>query len=346
MDQVNLKDITIVPILDSVKRMDMSDAEYFSKHYSTYVSNSRLKLINPEEGGSPETYKNPPHFTTTSLQIGSAVHCRLLQENDFKLAPAVHKPNAKLGDFVDAVIKYRKEGLSIEESMKQASIKANYYKKGLSDTRKKEAIKKGLHYYLASKTLEDNAIVLSDADRETVLHCLESINSNKEILDALHPVNYFGETVPSFNEDAMFIDFAVLYEGRSTILKYKMKIDNWTIDKESKILTLNDVKTTYKPVGWFMNSEYGSFKKYHYFRQFALYNDVLKLYCMKNFGYNENTWSSRANVLVVSTSEPYGTRCYSVSDWWLKQGKREYLKLLKMVGYYDMFGYDTDVNFF
>ena len=60
MKEIKLDDFKILPDLNSLKRVDMSDDEYFSDKYKDYVSNSRLKLINPEEGGSPEKYKNPP----------------------------------------------------------------------------------------------------------------------------------------------------------------------------------------------------------------------------------------------------------------------------------------------
>ena len=53
MKEINFKDFKVIPILDSIKRVDMSDEEYFSKTYRNYVSNSRLKNINPVEGGSP-----------------------------------------------------------------------------------------------------------------------------------------------------------------------------------------------------------------------------------------------------------------------------------------------------
>ena len=51
-----LKDIKITPLIETIKFLEISDEEYFSEAYSDYISNSRLKLINPEQGGSPEAY--------------------------------------------------------------------------------------------------------------------------------------------------------------------------------------------------------------------------------------------------------------------------------------------------
>lgn len=41
--EVNFSNFQIVPIPSSVKRLKISDEEYFSSKYSNYVSNSRLK---------------------------------------------------------------------------------------------------------------------------------------------------------------------------------------------------------------------------------------------------------------------------------------------------------------
>lgn len=340
MKEINLKDIILVPILSTLRRVEMSDEEYFSDTYKGYVSNSRLKNINPLEGGSPSLYKNPPRLSTSSLALGSVVHQRILQPEEFELAPKIGKPSAKLGACIDYIIKYRKEGKSILNSIYKASIDADYYANQLTPSRIKYIIEKGLKYYLNSKTLKGNEIVLSDADYDKAIACIDSVSNNRNITRTLHP-----DSAESYNEDAMFIDYAVIYKGKVSILKYKMKIDNWTIDKKNKVLCLNDLKTTYKPVTLFMNPEYGSLYHYHYYRQFALYGDILKLYCMKEFGYNEKDWNFKSSVLVVSTSEPYDSRKYYIDKSLLRKGREEYRKLLKMVGYYEIFGYKEEVKF-
>lgn len=73
MKQIKFKDIQLIPIVDSDNRKKISDEVYFSKEYSGYISNSRLKYINPEENGSPTLYLNPPHFSTNSLKIGRKI---------------------------------------------------------------------------------------------------------------------------------------------------------------------------------------------------------------------------------------------------------------------------------
>ena len=101
--QVKFSDFKIIPLLDSIKRLDIDDNTYFSSKYRNYVSNSSLKYINPDENGSPDLFKNPPHFTTSSLNIGSSVHELLLQPDSFVLGPKLHKPTANLGQVADYV---------------------------------------------------------------------------------------------------------------------------------------------------------------------------------------------------------------------------------------------------
>ena len=44
---MELKDIKLRPLIETLKLEKISDAVYFSTKYSGYVSNSRLGLINP-----------------------------------------------------------------------------------------------------------------------------------------------------------------------------------------------------------------------------------------------------------------------------------------------------------
>ena len=92
MQQVQLSDLRIIPDTLSIRNMQMSDDEYFSEKYKHFVSNSRLKWIDPTAGGSPKAFKSNPKVKTSSLLIGSAIHELLLQPDEFELAPKIGKP--------------------------------------------------------------------------------------------------------------------------------------------------------------------------------------------------------------------------------------------------------------
>ena len=99
---INLNDIKLSPVLESVYRSKISDAEYFSSSYSNYISNSRLKYINPDQGGSPSLYnKGIENKSTNSLELGTAIHELFLQPESFKLGDSYNKPTAKLGMVIE-----------------------------------------------------------------------------------------------------------------------------------------------------------------------------------------------------------------------------------------------------
>jgi len=288
---VKFSDFEIVPIMSSVCKRDISDELYFSPKYARYISNSRLKNINPNEEGTPSKYLNPPRVQTTSLSIGSAVHECLLQPEEFELAPKLNKPTAKLGAVIDEIFINREKGLSIYNSIHKACEKIGYYVSSI-DKKIPFIIEKGFEYYWNRRKYESTkeSVFLSNSDYDVVNACLNSCKNNKSIMKKLHPTDDFGDLIESHNEDALFIDFIVTYKKKHCVtLPFKLKADNWTIDYDNKVVTLNDLKTTGKPVNWFMNSEYGSMNKYHYYRQMGVYSAVLWYYCQQNFGVCKNT---------------------------------------------------------
>lgn len=343
MKKIKLSEFKIIPITASVKRLKISDDEYFSNKYSNYISNSKLGLLNSNQGGSPDKFKNGfDGGTTSSLMLGSAVHQLILQPESFKLGPKCHKPTAKLGATIDRIKYYRDRGESIYDSIVKASQDCDYYVKQINSKISK-IIREGLAYYLQLSKHDDSVIMLPDKEYDACIQCVNNVLNNKDIVNTLLPCDDFGNKLDAFNEDTILLDVAVLYKKRCAILKLKMKADNWTIDTENCTLTLNDLKTTSKPVAWFMNPEYGSFYHYHYYRQFAMYKMMLETYCAKEYGFNYK-WKSSGNVLVVNTTD-YNTRLCRVNDKQLELGTEEYETLLKQIAYYELFGYSDNIEF-
>ena len=102
-----LNKFEIIPDYDSVESKEIDDETYFSSEYRNYISNSKLKLINPDEGGSFETYlKGLQSASSTSLSVGTAVHEVILQEESFEISDQL-KPTAKAGMMIDRIFYYR-----------------------------------------------------------------------------------------------------------------------------------------------------------------------------------------------------------------------------------------------
>lgn len=302
-----------------------------------------MKLINPDQGGSPTIYKNGLQGEiTTSLSIGSGVHELVLQPDDFELGPDLNKPTAKLGMVVDCITGFRNQGETIYNSIVKACQKVHYYENKLDSKRITAIIAAGLEFYIKRKKYDENRVILlSSKERQTVETCVRNLTENYFIQRLLKPTDIFDDAIPSYNEDAFFVDFEGEYEGTKCLLRLKMKADNWTIDTENKILTLNDLKTTSHYVGYFMD---GSFVNFHYSRQFALYLDILLAYAKVKYDLDE-TWDIRCNVIVVETTGENKCMTYRITSTMLEEGKKEYERLLKMVAYCEINGYDDTYEF-
>lgn len=335
--EINLNEIRIEPILESMHREKISDEVYFSDKYRDFISNSRLKLMNPAQGGDPQKYKaGMDGKKTSSLFLGSCIHCLVLQKDEFTLGPDLKKPSAKLGMVIDSIKVYRKNGYSIYNSIVNACKHVGYYAENINNWRISQIIKEGLYYYINSKSLDDTIILASPKDRNTIINCVNNLANNYAVKTILNPTDMFGEPIPSFNEEAFFLDFKVTFQEKEHIIKFKMKADNWTIDLDNKIITLNDLKTTSHMSCKFMST---SWKDYNYDRQFAGYIYVLLRYCEKEYGYNSNDWTVKANVIVSETG--FDNRCtvFPITLDMLQRGRKEFCKLLKMVAYCEMFDY-------
>jgi len=350
MDIVKFKDFRLIPDINTVRKEDIDDETYFSLAYAGYVSNSGLKWIDPKDGGSPSLFKNHPKLKTNSLLVGSAVHECLLQPESFELAPKIGKPGGKLGETLDYIPGFLKEGIGLDDAIKQAAIKADYYAKTIDS--KIESVKQSWQEY--QKKLEElNNIetskerkILSDKDWDVVTGCLESCHNNESIMNLLHPIDPFGDPIEAHCEDAFFMDFLVTYQNKHVArIPFKMKADSYTIDYNQKIITLNDLKTTGKAVQCFMRED-GSFNHYSYARQMAAYSTILWYYAMYNLGITKNQgWKLKTNMLVVETMPNYWSKAYEVNYSQLQAGRKMFNELMFRVGYCQMFGWDKEIQF-
>lgn len=327
---MKLSEIQINPLLDTLVMLDIPDEEYFSDTYKDYISNSRLSYINPEQGGSYNLYLENPKKESSSLLLGSAVHCLTLQPDDFLLVDTVDRPTAKAGLMADSL--YKPNGsIPTKEEIIAASDKVNYYKGKMDNKKIDELLSKCTNYWRNRALFEHDykdskeLIYLDPKNREILKSCLNSISGCKEIQSLLHPEYVMSKPI-SLNEQAILIDFELKFpDGYSTIVKFKSKLDNFTIEPDDNLVTLNDLKTT----GHILSEFEGSFEKYHYYRQMGVYSYLLSLVVKKY--YNVEDFTMKANMLLTSTVPEYSAGVYPVSKKQLLRGFEEFKKLLRMV---------------
>ena len=324
--------IKIIP--ESVKLLRLSDEEYFSDTYKDYISNSSLSLLDPANNGSIKKFLDGYKSDySESFELGSAVHLECLQKGEYKIID-IDKPTSKLGVFSEKLYNLRKKGLPIYEAIQEASTQANYYANKLNDKKIKNALTQLLPYYLQRLELpEDNYVVLPNRLYEKYTMMMKSINSNKKFLSKLNPNDEFKDNVKIYNEYAILCEIDI--DGR--IIKFKGKLDNFTVDEEDKKITLNDLKTTGKPINHFMGNYIykedgekqwysGSFQRYNYYRQLAVYLILLKAALPQYSDYSYN-----CNMLVVEALPDYKSDIFKVSLKHLQQGLEEFKNLLKLI---------------
>lgn len=336
------RNVKLIPLFDTIQLIEMSDEEYFSEKWAGYISNSTLALINPDQDGSPQIYKEGlskhPKYSD-SLVFGSAVHELVLQPKEFAVVNNVDRPTAKMGAMADELYKtfLSNKGVVSDKDIIAASDKIDYYK-GKMDSIKIENVKdKCINYWWDRRDWESEhnnseiePIYLDPKSREKLQLCLASVEANKEVQELLHPKGVFEEPI-SMNEAALFMDVKAEHEGKETILKLKGKLDNFTIDIETNEVVLNDLKTT----GHWLIDFGDSFKKYHYNRQMAMYAWMLRSYVQKQ--YNIKPSSLMANMLLVCTVPDYRAGVFRVTNGEIRKGFLEFKDLLQRVAYCELY---------
>lgn len=340
-----MAEIHIIP--ETVRLVKMTDDEYFAE--KDYISNSKLSLINPDEDGSFEKFERGIKSEySESFALGSVVHAMLLQP-DYYIISDINKPSGKLGLFAEEVYKLRSTGLPLREAIYAASNIADYYSNKLSGARLKTAIKNSLSFYLQRMKYEEDpekqTIFVCEAIRYKYNQCMLNIkDSSSKIIETLYPQGLLNPD-EFYNEFAIFceVDYIDTETGEITRLKLKGKLDNFTINHETETITLNDLKTTGKPVSYFMGNHVktktvtgeevevwynGSFQYYHYYRQMAMYLWILQAAAKEILGIS---YKPKSNMLVVETIPEFKSKIYPLNGRHIKYGLDELKNLLTLV---------------
>lgn len=333
---MNLNEIRLEALTDTLRIGKISDQEYFSKKYSAYVSNSRLGYINPDQGGSPEKFFTPMGIIfSDSLVMGSAVHQQYLQPEFFELVE-IERPTAKLGFVCDYIWDHSGKSHEITDALiKEASEVVGYYKDSLT-TKRVNDILEAYDAYKVSKSqyVEKPGIepmFLSKKMYEVASNCINACNDNEDFRRIMFPP-YIDQKPISENEQAFLMDIKCDFPDKDPIVvRLKAKLDNFTIDFDSNTITVNDLKTIGAILPKF-DGEEGNFGKFHYHRELAIYLWLLRLYVEKEYGMKNP--HMKVNCLVVSTIPEHYTKVYEVTNKEIDKGFKEFRYLLKLVAYY------------
>lgn len=342
---MRLDDIKLEPLLDTLLLEKIDDSIYFtSPVYKHRISNSRLGLLNPRQDGSPEKFFSGfKQSFNASFSLGSAVHEQVLQPELFKLADDIGKPTAKMGGMADELYNIFCQRDVTDLDIIEASNKIDYYKGKMTSDRIKEVYTKCTPYWenrskYELDLLETKEVRYLDYQMlEKAKSCIESLQSNKQVMDLLHPKGLFDDPI-SECEQAILLDVkAIMPNGTEIILHLKAKLDNYTIDRESNIIKVNDLKTH----GQMLNTFDDAKVKYHYSREIAFYMYLLNL--IAQYKYKMVNPKKQANYLVVSTMPNFYSKVVPVTINEIRYGFHELQKLLRYSAYLMCYkGYSFD----
>ena len=337
VDYELIKQIKITPLIDTLKLENISDEEYFSEYKKDYISNSRLGVL--VKDGVEAFFKGIPQVYNPSFETGSLIHTMVLQGNDYEVIDGVFKPTAKAGLMADAL--YKSDGTTpTDDEIKAQSYIIGYYKDKLTENRLTEFKQKAEPYWRDRYLYETNnpkidkkRIYTDQRNFELLNSCMDALNKNNDIQKLLHPEGML-DTPVILNEHTLLMDIKMEVPGyEPRIYKLKAKLDNFTIDKDENIITVNDLKTTSKPASIFDPTYF------HYQREIAFYSFLLKLYANKVYSLDKP--NVKGNFLVVSTVPDYTTSVVPMTPKLFKSGWTEVVYLLRNVAYFNQVkGYD------
>ena len=339
VDEKIIEKIKITPILDSLKLEEVDDDVYFSEKYKNYISNSRLSVL--KKDGVKKFFEGIPQVYNPSFETGTLIHENVLEPEKYQVIEGVFKPTAKAGLMADAL--YNPNGSTpTDDEIKAMSYKIGYYKDKLTTNRLNEFRSKAEPYWRDRYIYEQNnpfkegdrkRIYTDEKNYELLTNCLRTLGENKDIQKLLHPTGLVEDPI-IMNEHTLLLDIKMqVPDCDPKIYKLKAKLDNFSIDKEEGIITVNDLKTTSRPAVQFDPSYFS------YQREIAFYSFLLKLAARKY--YNIEKPKVKGNFLVVSTIPEYNTLVYPMTPRLFKSGWEEAKYLLKCVAYFNQVkGYD------
>lgn len=331
---MKLSDIKLTPLLETLRLEDISDEIYFSKKYSNYISNSRLSLINPDQNGTPDKFFNGKFDNySDSLLFGSFIHQLVLQPESFFLCENIDRPTGKTGYIADEV--YNKSGkVPSNEELINAAKKYDYYKSNIND-KKLEDLRSRCNNYWRNRALFEHdykdgkqILYFDPRNRERLNECITALNNNKAIQDLLYPLGLISNPITGFEKTILLDILVEIPNKQSFILKFKSKLDHYSIDLDTNNIVVNDLKTTGRVISEFNTA----LMKYRYYREMAIYSWLLSL-CANKF-YDINNPTIQSNFLVVSTIPAYKTQVFHMTNKLFMLGFEEFKRLFKLVAYY------------
>lgn len=332
----------------------MEELHYYS---IPAVSNSALKEINPDQGGSPAKFKkvvldrDVTYEPNPSFENGKIIHKYVEDPKNFVISDFT-KPTETMALWVGRVFNALPGAITVdnflisEKIIKEIAldVREGAYKSMKDDTVTAKFWKEGAEYINYLFIERSDQIILNQQQLNMMDFIIESINNNPTAYELLFKEPAFSENVTAYNEKAIFWKKEVSPGGtyKDASINMKSLVDRFKLNfvsKSSIVVDLIDFKTTSSTVA---NFKY-SFQKYRYYRQLAVYKEAITEFIQQAFilkgDYPKDTSIVFNHYIVaVETTGLYQCKVFKIGEKYIEKGENEYDRLLKKIAYHQASG--------
>ena len=306
----------------------------FNRFEEETVSNSGLAALSV----SPRVYRNYKDRVETAtasyFNLGSAIHCKVLEPTEFDdryIVSDITAPGGMYATFIDVLFRTRcKKGeygaLEHANWIATAHREAGF-KWSVDKVWKKFESDPELSGYYKDLLKTDGLIMLSGQDEKAMEACVKGIQSHERAAELT-----YGYVLSDCRNEMEVI----WKHPKHPWFKMKSIFDRVVIDETTKTAILVDLKTTSKPVSSFVHS----YRKFKYHRQMALYHLGLQWYFENNFTMSDGSkpnmdeWTFEIYIVATQTNGWGDTAVYTPSEADLKKGLADADKLLDRMKYH------------
>jgi len=294
------------------------DKFYKQKFYFSYSGINKL-LFSPVMFYNHYVLQQREDSTDAHLVAGRALHCMLLEPEKFDdtfLTLPGKVPTDSQKKIIDNIFKYHltlgNNTLTLEDYSQEILSELtsiNLYQSLKTDQQRLDKIltAENIEYFGFLKASLDKTVI----DQSTVDNCkasLEALKNNRDVRALLQLDKTAEDThINVFNENLLTSDSPGLPFG------FKGVIDNIVIDKEAKVIFINDLKTTGKAIQDFPESvEY-----YRYWIQAVIYSLLVTDNLLVNLP-NASEWSIQVTFIVIDKYNqvyPYQVSSETLDKW-------------------------------
>jgi hypothetical protein len=311
--------------------MKITENPYYS---SDRISNSKLSLINPEQGGSPALYRavnagemeKKEHL---SLERGKLVHLFLLEPAGFIVAD-VEKPSPAIQAVIDDMYRNGDSSKGFTESeLLLAASRTGFQSRWGDEARLKQLDTKQNKEYFNFLIDSKEYLFLSSNDKKIVESALSSVSKHPYANLLINGNEWDG--YECYNELAV--------ESQCTVTGFGLKglLDRVMIDHMNKKIIIPDLKTTSKAVDSFTLS----YVNYRYYRQHAFYGYLIETSDMFGELVKKGYRTEYKSVVVnINPNGLFETRVFDIHPDFIQMGRSEYTSLLERIGFAEVFGWE------